>query len=81
MLQQSAPFLGAKCLTWERHRGQFHLKPLGDFAVERQRVRQRIVSIVEQLNRQVQKTWTQISPDVLYTGVRHAGRHFLLHHK
>ena len=32
---------------------------------------------LEQLTRQLQKAWAQISPDVLYTGVRHAGRHSL----
>ena len=36
---------------------------------------------VKQLIRQLQKAWSQISPDVLYTGVRHTGRHFLFHHK
>ena len=39
------------------------------------------VPSVEQLTRQVQKTWTQISSDVHYTGGRHAGRHSLLHHE
>ena len=36
---------------------------------------------VKQLTRQLQEAWSQISPDVLYTGVRHTGRHFLFHHK
>ena len=38
VLQQPALFVGARCLTWERHRGQFHWKPLGDSTGERQRV-------------------------------------------
>ena len=31
----------------------------------------------KQLTRQLQEAWSQISPDVLYTGVRHTGRHLL----
>ena len=38
VLQKPALVLGARCLTWEPHRGQFHWKSLGDSAGERQRV-------------------------------------------
>ena len=37
VLQQPALFLGERGLTWERHRGQFNWKPLGDSTGERQR--------------------------------------------
>ena len=36
---------------------------------------------VKQLTRQPQEAWSQISPDVLYTGVRPTGRHLIFHHK
>ena len=35
---------------------------------------------VKQFTRQLQEAMSQISPDVLYTGVRHTGRHLIFHH-
>ena len=78
MLQQPALFLCARCLTWEHHKTS-SIENLWAVLQERAKELQTVIG-VKQLTRQLQEAWTKISPDVLYTGVRHTGRRWIFHH-